>query len=28
MTFTEFAGFTRGAPEDLFGPFGKSDLKQ
>lgn len=28
MTYTEFAGFTRGAPEDLFGPFGKSDLKQ
>ena len=25
MTYTEFTGFTRGSPKDLFRPFGKSD---
>lgn len=28
MTYTEFTGFTRGSPEDLFSPFGKSMQKQ
>jgi CRISPR-associated endonuclease/helicase Cas3 len=28
MTYDEFTGFTRGKPEDLFEPFGKSEQKQ
>lgn len=27
MTYTEFTGFTRGMPEDLFKPFGKTEQK-
>ena len=28
ITWSEFTGFTRGSPKDLFGPFGKIELNQ